>query len=340
MNRAWRIHEYGEPSSVLRFDNVELKVPDKGQLSLRVAATSCNFADVLLCRGLYQQKPSPPFTPGLEVCGWVDSLGDGVNPAFLGSRVVGQSILPHGGFARVALMNAADAYIVPPAISDTTAATLHLTYLTAWLGLHRRAAVSAKDTVVVTAAAGGVGSAAVQIAHAAGANVIAIVSGPDKAATAIGLGADTVIDRQTDDVIKRVGAAAPNGADIVFESVGGSAYEQATKYVAFEGRIVVVGFASGVIPQPRLNHAFVKNYTVAGLHWKLYQRFRPDLIRLAQAAIFEMAAAGAIKPLITSVDFGDVPAALEDLAGGRTVGKTVVTIGPTTSVSPYTDQER
>ncbi|PBC39562.1 alcohol dehydrogenase [Rhodococcus sp. ACS1] len=326
MTRAWQVHEYGEPGSVLTLGNVPDLNPGDGQVRVRVAATSCNFADVLLCRGQYQHKPVPPFTPGLEVCGIIDGIGEGVDPTLLGTRIVGQPILPHGGFAETALMNAADTYSVPGLIDDSTAATLHLTYLTAFLGLHRRAAMRAGDTVVVTAAAGGVGSAAVQIARAAGARVIGIVSGADKADAAARMGADTVIDRTTADVIECVRAAAPDGADIVFDTAGGQAYELATKYIAFEGRIIVVGFASGSIPQPHLNHAFVKNYTISGLHWSLYQRYRPELVRHAQTAIFEMASKGKIEPLITAqVGLDDLPDALEDLARGRTQGKMVVT---------------
>ena len=327
MSRAWKVREYGEPSSVLRLEESTVPTPGHGQVRLRVAATSCNFADVLLCRGEYQQKPIPPFTPGLEVCGWVDDIGGGVEPRLLASRIVGQPILPNGGFAEVTLMNADEAYVVPREIDDVTAATLHLTYLTAWLGLHRRAAIKPGDVVVVTAAAGGVGSAAVQVARAADATVIAIVSDAGKAATAAGLGADHVVDRSSGDVIEQVKALAPEGAHIVFDSVGGKAYEQATKYIAFEGRIVVVGFASGYIPRPHLNHAFVKNYTIAGLHWSLYRKYRPDLVHIAQAAIFEMASAGLIDPLITArLGLEDVPTALDDLAHGRTQGKTVITV--------------
>lgn len=327
MSRAWQVHEYGEPSSVLRLEDAPVPKPGPGQVRVRVAATSCNFADVLLCRGQYQQKPRPPFTPGLEVCGWVDDLGEGVDPFLLTSRVVGQPALPYGGFAEFALMQADEVHHVPRGIEDSTAATLHLTYLTAWLGLHQRAAIKPGDIVVITAAAGGVGSAAVQVARAAGATVIAIVSGTHKAATVTALDADVIIDRSSEDVIAQVKAIAPNGVDIVFDSVGGQAYEQSTKYIAFEGRIVVVGFAGGHIPQPHLNHALVKNYTIAGLHWSLYRRHRPDLVRRAQSALFDMAGAGRIDPLITTrVGLDDVPTALDDLANGRSQGKTVVTV--------------
>lgn len=326
MSRAWRVHQYGEPEAVLRFEQTPDPIPGPGQIRVRVAATSCNFADVLLCRGGYQQKPTPPFTPGLEVCGQVDDLGSEVDIGLLTARVVGQPVLPYGGFAETALMDAQAVHVVPSNIDDVTAATLHLTYLTAWLGLHRRGSITAGDVVVVTAAAGGVGSAAVQIAHAAGATVIGIVSGTDKAAAALALGADVVIDRSHQDVIESVKSVAPQGADVVFDSVGGIAYNQATKYIAFEGRIVVVGFASSDIPKAQLNHALVKNYTIAGLHWSLYSKYRPDLVRSAQSAIFDMTSDGLIKPLIgRRAGLDEVPAALGELADGRTQGKTVIT---------------
>lgn len=325
MAGAWTVREYGEPGAVLRWETLPDPHPGAGEIRVRVAATSCNFADVLLCRGEYQQKPTMPFTPGLELCGIVDEVGSGVAPALVGSRIVGQPHLPHGGFAEFALMAAADAAVVPPALDDVTAATLHLTYLTAWLGLHRRASVRPGDIVVVTAAAGGVGSAAVQLAHAAGATVIGIASGPGKLEIVTDLGADVVIDGAAEDVIARVRHLAPDGVDIVFDTVGGHSYEAATKYIAFEGTIVVVGFASGEIPQPRLSHAFVKNYTIAGLHWSLYRRHNPELVRAAQTEIFDMAAAGRIKPLIAScVGIDGVPAALEEIGGGQSRGKTVI----------------
>jgi NADPH2:quinone reductase len=325
MAGAWTVREHGEPGAVLRWETLPDPHPGAGQIRVRVAATSCNFADVLLCRGEYQQKPTMPFTPGLELCGIVDEVGSGVAPALVGSRIVGQPHLPHGGFAELALMTVADAAVVPPALDDVTAATLHLTYLTAWLGLHRRASVRPGDIVVVTAAAGGVGSAAVQLARAAGATVIGIASGQRKLDAVAELGADLAIDGADGDVIARVREIAPGGVDIVFDTVGGHSYECATKYIAFEGTIVVVGFASGAIPQPRLNHAFVKNYTIAGLHWALYRQNRPELVRRAQTEIFEMAAIGQITPRITGcLGIDAVPAALEELGHGRTQGKTVI----------------
>jgi NADPH2:quinone reductase len=329
MPYSWRVHRHGEPTAVLQLEETARPALSAGQIAVRVSAASCNFADVLLCRGSYQQRPAVPFTPGLEVCGRVTDVGGGVDRRMVGSRVLGQPLLPHGGFAEFAVLRVADAYGVPDGIDDSIAATLHLTYLTAWLGVHRRGGLTKGQTIVVTAAAGGVGSAAVQIAQAAGAYVIAIVTGPEKAAFVSRLGADVVIDRSTSaDVVTEIKAVAPNGVDVVFESVGGESFEQATKYIGFEGRIVVVGFAGGHVPRPRLNHTMVKNYTIAGLHWSLYRDQHPELVQSAQRDIFDMFANGQIAPEITHVRSVDLPATLELLAAGGIRGKAVVSFSP------------
>ncbi|QSE86930.1 NADPH:quinone oxidoreductase family protein [Rhodococcus koreensis] len=324
--RSWHVQRHGDPRTALLLRDTEPPQPAPGQIRVRVGATSCNFADVLLCRGKYQAKPDLPFTPGLETCGVVDSVGDAAQADLLGARVVGQPVLPYGGFAEFAVMDSAAALTVPPGIPDASAATLHLTYLTAWLGLHRRGAMAAGDVVVITAAAGGVGFAAAQVAMAAGATVIGIVSGPEKKALLEAHGVPVVIDRTDGDVVERVRAESPRGgADIVFESVGGDAYQEATKYITFEGRIIVIGFAGGTIPQPRLTHAFIKNYTIAGLHWGLYWKHRPDVLHEAQSDIFELFRHRTITPLISrTIPIDDVADALQDLADGHTHGKSVM----------------
>ncbi|MFI0468906.1 NADPH:quinone oxidoreductase family protein [Saccharopolyspora sp. 5N102] len=326
--RAWQVTEPGEPAQVLATAEVPKPEPGPGQVRVRVTAAACNFADVLLCRGGYQAKPELPFTPGVELCGVVDEVGPGSSPELLHRRVVGRPVLPHGGFAEYALLEAHSSFVVPPDLDDITAAALHLTYLTPWLGLHRRAQLQPGEVLVVTGAAGGVGTAAVQLGVAAGAQVIAIVSDARKAATVRGLGATNVIDRSSTDVIEAVREITDgHGADVVFESVGGEAYRQATKYIAFEGRILLIGFASGTIPQPRLDHAFVKNYSVLGLHWSLYLDQQPELVRAAQDDLFELALAKRIKPLVRTAPVDDLPQALEELAGNRALGKTVLTSG-------------
>ncbi|MEV4734647.1 NADPH:quinone oxidoreductase family protein [Saccharopolyspora sp. NPDC049426] len=325
--QAWQVTRHAEPSEALRLSHSPLPSPTSSQVLVRVGATACNYADTLLCRGRYQVNPDMPFTPGLETCGVIESVGRDAPADLVGRRVLGQPVLPHGGFAEYALMDAGTVIEVPEVIPDTEAATLHLTYLTAWLALHRRTRMTRGDTVVVTSAAGGVGLAASQLAMAGGAHLIAIVSGADKRAMLESQGVEFVIDRLEGDVVEKVRRLCPQGgADIVFESIGGDSYEQARRYVGFEGQIVVVGFASGTIPLAKLSHPFVKNYTIAGLHWNLYWQHQPNLVRQAQSDIFTKAQTGQIAPLISrAFDIEGVADALGELASGRTHGKLVMT---------------
>ena len=186
--------------------------------------------------------------------------------------MIGTPVLPTGALAEYALMEATA--LPAPAVARRRRGRrfLLIGYQTGWFGLHRRAKLQPGETLLVHAAAGGVGSAAVQLGKAAGARVIAVVGGPAKAEAARALGADVVVDRRSEDFVAAVKeATGGRGADVVYDPVGGEAYQGSTKCVAFEGRIVVVGFAGGTIPAPALNHALVKNYSILGLHWGLYR---------------------------------------------------------------------
>lgn len=178
--RAWRVTELGEPRNVLTLEDVPTPQPGPGQVLVRVLASAANFPDVLMCRGLYQIKPPLPFTPGVELCGEVVAVGEEVTSPAVGDRVLGPPVLPHGGFAEYAVMNADGAFPAPASLDDAQAASLHIGYQTGWFGLHRRAALRAGETLLVHAAAGGVGSAAIQLGKAAGARVIGVVGGPDR----------------------------------------------------------------------------------------------------------------------------------------------------------------
>ncbi|MGW6275130.1 NADPH:quinone oxidoreductase family protein [Streptomyces sp. NPDC055060] len=314
--QAWQVHQNGEPSAVMRLEEVDRPVPGEGQLLLKVRAANINFPDALLCRGQYQITPPLPFTPGVEICGETED----------GRRVIANPALPYGGFAEYALADAAAVLPAPDALDDAEAAALHIGYQTGWFGLHRRAHLQEGETLLVHAAAGGVGSAAVQLGKAAGAKVIGVVGGAAKAEVARELGCDLVIDRRTENVIGAVKeATGGRGADVVYDPVGGDAYTQSTKCVAFEGRIIVVGFASGVIPTPALNHALVKNYAVLGLHWGLYNAKDPQAILRCHEELTQLAAKGAIKPLISErVPLGEASAAVQRVADGITTGRVAV----------------
>ncbi|QBI55900.1 NADPH:quinone oxidoreductase family protein [Streptomonospora litoralis] len=325
--RALRVHENGEPGEVLRLEDVETPAPGPGQVLVRVRAAAVNFPDALLCRGMYQAKPPLPFTPGVELCGEVAELGEGVSGVEPGTRVIGSADLPTGAFADYALMSADTVYPAPASLTDDEAASLFIGYQTGWFALHRRAHLREGETVLVHAAAGGVGSAAVQLAKAAGARVVGVVGGPRKAETATALGADVVVDRRSEDFVAVVKEyTGGRGADVVFDPVGGDAYERSTKCIAFEGRIVVIGFASGSIPTPGLNHALIKNYSILGLHWGLYRQRAPETIPEAHDRLTELADRGLVKPLVSErIGPAELAAGVQRLADGDTVGRLVFT---------------
>ncbi|WP_167162185.1 NADPH:quinone oxidoreductase family protein [Streptomyces sp. MBT27] len=314
--QAWRVHENGEPGEVMRLDEVDRPEPGPGQVLLRVRAANINFPDALLCRGQYQIRPPLPFTPGVEICGETED----------GRRVIANPALPHGGLAEYVVADEAALLPAPEALDDAEAAALHIGYQTGVFGLHRRAHLQAGETLLVHAAAGGVGSAAVQLGKAAGARVIGVVGGAEKAAVARELGCDLVIDRRTDDIVAAVKeATAGRGADVIYDPVGGDAYAKSAKCVAFEGRIVIVGFAGGSVPAPALNHALVKNYSIVGLHWGLYAQKDPGSIARCHQQLTRLAAEGAIKPLISErVPLKDAAAAVQRVADGTTTGRVVV----------------
>ncbi|MEU4366098.1 NADPH:quinone oxidoreductase family protein [Micromonospora chersina] len=321
--KAWQVTELGEPRDVLRLVDVPDPEPGPGQLVVRVLASPANFPDVLMCRGEYQVRPDLPFTPGVELCGEVVALGAGVAGLAPGERVLGGAVLPHGGFGELALLDAATTFPAPAALDDAEASALYIGYQTGWFGLHRRAALRAGETLLVHAAAGGVGSAAVQLGKAAGARVIGVVGGPEKAAVARALGADVVVDRRDADFVEVVRAeTGGRGADVVYDPVGGDTYQRSTKCVAFEGRIIVVGFAGGRIQSAALNHALVKNYSIVGLHWGLYQRHDPAAVAECHRALTALADRGAVRPLVSErLPLDEVAAGVQRLADGATVGR-------------------
>ncbi|MFI6849596.1 NADPH:quinone oxidoreductase family protein [Kitasatospora sp. NBC_00085] len=319
--RAWQVTELGEPQEAMRLvEDVPRPVPGPGQLLVRVRAAAVNFPDALMVRGQYQVRPPLPFTPGVELCGEV------VAGERAGERVIGNPVLPGGAFAEYALLEAAAAFPAPGALDDAEAAALHIGYQTAWFALHRRAGLRPGETLLVQAAAGGVGSAAVQLGRAAGARVIAVAGGPEKAAVARELGADVVVDRTAGDFVAAVKeATGGRGADVVFDPVGGAAFTGSTKCIAFEGRIVVVGFASGEIPAAALNHALVKNYGVLGLHWGLYNTRDPQAVRAAHEELTKLAEAGVVRPLVSArLPLAGAAEAVQRVADGHSTGRVVV----------------
>jgi NADPH2:quinone reductase len=325
--RAWRVDHNGEPADVLRLDlHTPEPVAEGDQVVIEVGACALNFADSLLCRGTYQEHPPLPFTPGLEVAGAVTAAGPAATHR-VGDRVTGSPLLPHGGLAERAVAVSSHVFVAPADIADATLAAMHVTYQTAWFALHRRAAVQPGETVLVHAGAGGMGSASIQLAVAAGATVIATAGGAEKVDRCLALGAHHGIDYRSapfQDLVNEL--TDGRGADVILDSVGGGTFTASTKCIAWEGRIVIVGAAGGAYAEARTNHALVKNYSILGLNWRGYLTRRPHLVAEAQADLGELLRAGRIEPQVSEVLAldADIPAALGRLTGGATVGKLVV----------------
>ena len=317
---AWRVHELGEPQDVLRWEEVPDPEAHAGTLRLRVDAVALNFPDVLLCRGLYQDKPPLPFTPGLEVCGTV------VDGPRKGERVLAAPGLPQGGLAEQVVVAEAAALPIPAAMSATTAASMLITYQTGYVGLHRRAQLRVGETLLVHAGAGGVGSAAIQLGKAAGARVIATAGGPDKVRVCEQLGADVAIDYRSEDFVPVVkDLTEGGGADVIYDSVGGDVFDRSRRCIAFEGRLVVVGFAGGRIAEAPTNHALVKNYSVVGLHWGLYRSKQPQVVPETHEALMALWEQGQVNPLLgAELPLLEAPAALTRLGDRGTIGKVVL----------------
>ena len=299
--RAWQVEAHGEPRDVLRLVDVDRPAPGPGQVLVRALAVAANFPDVLLARGEYQVRPALPFVPGIELCGEVVATGDGVGHLAPGQRVVGSRI---GVLAEYAVLDAALVFPAPEQLSDAEAAALYVGHQTGHFGLHRRARIQPGETLLVHAAAGGVGTAAVQLGKAAGAQVIGVVGNAAK-----------------------VEVARAAGADVVYDPVGGESFDRSTRCVAFEGRIVVVGFAGGVIQTMRPSHALLKNYAVLGLYWGLYAERRPDLVAATHRELTRLAAEGLVRPVVRQVaPFEQAADAIQQLADGTTVGRVVIAV--------------
>ena len=323
--RAWRVHELGEPADVLRLEDVEPPRPGPGQVAIDVEAVALNFPDILLCRGMYQERPPLPFTPGLEIAGRVAEAGAGARHP-VGSRVLAMPPMPGGGMAERVVAPEAVVFGIPDDMPASSAASLLVAYQTGWFALHRRARLVEGETLLVHAGAGGVGSAAIQLGRAAGARVIATAGGPEKVGVLQRLGADLSIDYRKDDFVEIVKeATGGRGADVIYDPVGGDTFDRSCKCIAWEGRLLVIGFAGGRIPDVPANHVLLKNYSVVGLHWGAYFRNDPQLVHDTHGRLLQLYEKGEIDPLISAeLALEDAPSALARLGARGTWGRVVL----------------
>ena len=322
------VHELGGPES-LRYEDVDAGEPAGGLVRIEVRAAAVNFPDALMVAGLYQSKPELPFVPGFEVSGVVTHAPaeSGFQPGDRVMALLDNAGLTHGGYGQIADASATSVVKMPESMPFDEAAGFTVIFQTGWFGLHRRARLQPGETLLVHAGAGGVGSAAIQLGKAAGATVITTAGSDQKVALCKALGADIALNYKTQDFVDEVNrATAGRGADVIYDPVGGDVYDRSTKCVAFEGRIVLVGFTSGRIPQAAANHVLIKNYSVVGLHWGLYMKRAPELIPVAEKALLDLYLQGKIKTHVsTRLPLKQAPRALAMVAEGKSTGKVVLT---------------
>lgn len=323
--RAIVVDRWMEPAELTVRDAPDPEVgPD--MVGIEVKAAGANFFDTLLVRGRYQVKPDFPFVPGGEAAGVIHGVGAGVEGWSVGDRVIA-NVLPCGAFAERIAVPSRHLIRMPDAMSFEEGAALPVVYPTSYAALVYRADLRAGETLLVHAAAGGVGIAAVQIGKALGATVIATAGGADKLEIAREAGADHLIDYRSEDFVERVKEITEGrGADVIYDSVGGDVFDSSLKCIAWCGRLVVVGFASGRIPAVKVNRILLKNIAVTGVHWGAYAQHDPERIAEAHARLIELYEAGGIRPKIWKrFPLEQVPQALEALGSRQTWGKVIIT---------------
>lgn len=312
----------------------ETSLPELAPDQVRVAlhAAGVNFADTLMIAGKYQEKPPFPFSPGLEGAGVVEAVGADVPGPEAGGVAVGQRVLcltDHGAFADSAVATFSDVHPIPDSMDFVTAAGFPITYGTAHGALIWQARMQPGEVLLVHGAAGGVGVAAVEVGKALGATVIATAGGAEKLAVAKKHGADHLIDYREEDIRARVKELTDGrGADVVFDPVGGDVFDATLRCTAWSGRIVVIGFAGGRVPQIPANHLLVKNVAALGFYWGSYRKHAPDMLRAQFADLMRWFEEGKLSPHVShQYDLAETATAMELLTTRKSTGKVVLTTG-------------
>jgi NADPH2:quinone reductase len=344
--RAWRTHEYGQPRDALRLDTVPVPEPDAGEVRVRVEAIPLNLNDLeRITGGNMMVRPELPYPPGMEVMGVVDACGDGADQ-WAGRRVVATTKGAHGGFAEFAICPAVSTFAMPDSIPLPDAAALFFPFQLAWLGLFDRADLRSGESVLIHAAAGGSGSAAIQLAVDAGARVFATAGTDEKVELCRALGADVAINYNTTDFAEVVLAETQGaGVDVVFDNVGEAVFEASLKCTAYNGRYLMMGFASNklvadepfVVPR-RIALSNIKlcgvmlafadpamsEFLKTGMGWNFVPAERGAEI---MASIIELVEEKRVRAVVGSVvSFADLPAAVEAMAARATTGRTIVLV--------------
>jgi NADPH2:quinone reductase len=321
---SWTVHNFGDYKDQLKLEESDPPRLQPSEALIKVNAAGVNFFDILAVAGKYQIKAPLPFIAGSEAAGEVVEAGKAcdLKP---GERVMTNHI---GAFAEFMVAPRETTYRIPARMPDTEAAAFHINYQTAYFALVHRARLKPSEFLLVHGAAGGVGTAAVQTGKALGARVIATAGSPEKLQICRQCGAEFLIDYRTEDFVAKVkDVTGGKGADVIFDPVGGDVFDQSAKCIAWEGRIVVIGFASGRIPEFRINRALLKNMSVVGLWWGSYRNHKPEQIVQTQEQLYQMYAHGSIQPIIHSVhDLKNLPEALALIEKRQSYGKVVIKV--------------
>ena len=325
--RALVVRQHG-PLDNLKLETLPDPQPGPDEVLVDVHAASVNFPDLLVINGTYQNLPPTPFVPGKDFAGTVAATGANVATVKPGDRVMAQT--EFGAFAERAIVPACKCYAMPAAMSYAEGAAMGLVYLTAHFALVERGRLEPGETVLVTGAAGGVGFATVQVAKALGAVVVAAVASEDKAALALAGGAHHVVRTDLPDLRESfrsqvLAAAGRRGADIIVDTVGGDVFDASLRTIAWRGRLITVGYASGRVPEIKAGLVLVKNISLVGLQVSDYWERTPDKVRQVQAELLALYAAGRLKPHVMKIQsLESFPAALELVASRRVLGKVVI----------------
>ena len=329
--RAAVVKEFG-PILSHKLGSLPDPAPGASEVLVTIKAAAVNFVDSLVVTGKYQFLPERPFAPGKLPAGLVGALGAGVQDLKVGDRVL--ALAEQGGYAERIAVPARACFKLPETMSFVDAAAMALVYDTAWFALRERARLDAGESVLVLGGTGGVGLAAIQLAKALGARVLAGVANPAKQALAASAGADAIVDLSQDNLRDLLREQVfhrnnGNGVDIVLDPVGGDAFEAALRALAWGGRLVVIGFASGRIPSVAANYLLVKNIEVNGLQISDYRKRRPDLMAQCMREIFALFEAGKLKPAPTVTrPLEDFAQALQDVVDRRVAGRVVLVPNP------------
>lgn len=322
--RAIRCHAHGDPEGLV-LEDVPARAPGSGEIAVAVDAAAVNYPDALIVQNRYQISVPPPFTPGTDFAGTVRAVGAGVVRPAPGERVFGVAF---GAFAEEIVVPADRVRRIPDGVEAGDAAAFATVYDTAYDALCSVAALRAGETLVVLGAAGGVGSAAVQIGALLGARVVACGSSDEKLAVARALGAAEVVRYDGPGFKEALKALAPAGVDVVIDPVGGAYAEQALRAMRYGGRFVVVGFASGEIPRIPLNLVLLKGVIVVGYEIASFLRNEPDAALRNRRELLAHLRTGRLRPHVSRrIGLADVPRALRDALERRVVGKIVVEVG-------------